>query len=121
VTVSKELSKYKLYLVGVQEVRWESGGAKPAGNTQFPMERGIRIMNYVVFFCVHKRIISAVMRVEFVSDWMSYIILSGRWCDIIVLNVHDSTEDKIHDVKGSFCEELERLFNKFPNTIQKVY
>jgi hypothetical protein len=29
---------------------------------------------------VHKRIISAVKRVEFVSDRMSYIILSGRWC-----------------------------------------
>jgi hypothetical protein len=32
------------------------------------------------FFCVHKRIISAVKRVDFVSDRMSYIILRGRWC-----------------------------------------
>jgi exonuclease III len=30
-TVSKELSKYKLDLVGVQEVRWDRGGTKPAG------------------------------------------------------------------------------------------
>jgi hypothetical protein len=36
---------------------------------------------------VHKRIMSAVKRVEFVSDRMSYIILRGRWFDIIVLNV----------------------------------
>jgi hypothetical protein len=36
---------------------------------------------------VHKRIISAVKRVEFVSDRMSYIILRGPWCHIIVLNV----------------------------------
>jgi hypothetical protein len=28
-TVSKELSKYKLELVGVQEVRWEGGGTEP--------------------------------------------------------------------------------------------
>jgi hypothetical protein len=41
------------------------------------------------------KIISAVKRVEFVSDRMSYIILRGRWCDIIALNVHASTEDKI--------------------------
>jgi hypothetical protein len=46
---------------------------------------------------VHKRIISAVKRVEFVSDRISYIILRGRWCDIIVLNVHAPTEDKIDD------------------------
>jgi hypothetical protein len=30
-TGSKELSKYKLDLVGVQEVRWEGGDIKPAG------------------------------------------------------------------------------------------
>jgi hypothetical protein len=29
-TVSKELSKYKLDLVGVQEVKWEGGGTEPA-------------------------------------------------------------------------------------------
>jgi hypothetical protein len=29
-----------------------------------------------------------VKRVELVSDRMSYINLKGRWCDIIVLNVH---------------------------------
>jgi hypothetical protein len=49
-------------------------------------------------FFVHKRIISAVKRVESVSDRMSYIILRGRWCDIIVLNVHAPTEDKIDDI-----------------------
>jgi hypothetical protein len=51
---------------------------------------------------VYKRIISAVKRVEFVSDRMLYIILRGRWCHIIVLNVHDPTEDKTDDVKDSF-------------------
>jgi hypothetical protein len=66
---------------------------------------------------VHKRIISAVKRVEFVSDRMSYIILGGRWCHIIVLNVHAPTEDKTDDVKDSFYEELERVFDKFHNYI----
>jgi hypothetical protein len=59
---------------------------------------------------VHKRIISAVKRVEFVCDRMSYIILRGRWCHIIVLNVHAPTEDKTDDVKDSSYEELERVF-----------
>jgi hypothetical protein len=60
---------------------------------------------------VHKRIIAAVMRVEFVSDRMSYTILRGRWCDIIVLNVHAPTEDKIYYVKDRFYEELEQVRN----------
>jgi hypothetical protein len=35
VTVSKEPSKYKLDLVGVQEVRWEGGGTKPGRENTF--------------------------------------------------------------------------------------
>jgi hypothetical protein len=69
---------------------------------------------------MHKRIISAVNRVEFVSDRMSYIILSSRWCHIIVLNVHAPTEDKTDDVKDSFYEELESVFNKFPKYHMKA-
>jgi hypothetical protein len=38
-------------------------------------------------FHVHKKITSAIKRVEFVSDRMSYITLRGCWCDIVVLNV----------------------------------
>jgi hypothetical protein len=67
-------------------------------------------------FFVHKRIISAVKRVEFVNDWTLYIILRGRWFHIIVLNVHAPTEDKTDDVKDSFYEELERIFDKFPKS-----
>jgi hypothetical protein len=60
-------------------------------------------------FFVHKRITSAVKRVEFVSDRMSYIILSGRWCHIIVLKVHAPTDDKTDEKNDSFYEELERV------------
>jgi hypothetical protein len=69
---------------------------------------------------VRKRIISAVKRVEFVNDRMSYIILRGRWCHIIVLNIHAPTEDKTDDVKESFYEELERVFDKFPKHLMKI-
>jgi nitrate reductase gamma subunit len=71
----------------------------------------VLIIGTVLF--VHKRIISAVKRVEFVSERMSYIILRGRWCDIIVLNVHAPTEDKFGDMKDRFSGELEHVFDKF--------
>jgi hypothetical protein len=51
---------------------------------------------------------------------MSCIILRGRWCHIIVLNVHAPTEDKTEDVKDSFCEESERVFDKFPKYHMKI-
>jgi hypothetical protein len=51
---------------------------------------------------------------------MSYIILTGRWCHIIVLNIHASTEDKTDDVKDSFYEELELVFDIFPKYHMKI-
>jgi exonuclease III len=51
---------------------------------------------------------------------MSYIILRGRWFDIIVLNVHAPTEDKIDDIKDRVYEELEQVFDKFRKHPMKI-
>jgi hypothetical protein len=61
------------------------------------MERGMRIMNYVQVFSYIRESYQQLKRVESVSDRMSYIILRGRWCDIVVLNVHAPTEDETDD------------------------
>jgi hypothetical protein len=45
---------------------------------------------------------------------MLYIVLRGRWCYIIVLNVHRPIKEKSDDSKDSFYEELERVFDDFP-------
>jgi hypothetical protein len=55
----------------------------------------MRTINLVQVFFVHKRITSAVKRVEFISDRMSHIILRDRWCHIFVLNIHAPKEDKL--------------------------
>jgi hypothetical protein len=109
--VSRELFRYRLGLVGVQEFRWEDSGTAPAGEYTFFYGKGNES---------HKRIKSAVKMVECISDRMSYIILRGGWFHIIVLTVHAPTEDKPDDVKDSFYEELERIFDKFPKYHMKI-
>jgi hypothetical protein len=87
-------------------------------NIHFSMERGIG--NHELgtgFFFIHKRIISAVNKVEFVSDRMSYVVSRGGWCGITVLHVHAPTEDKIDDMKDGFYKELQHVFDKYHNTI----
>jgi endonuclease/exonuclease/phosphatase family metal-dependent hydrolase len=71
-------------------------------------------------FFIHTRIVSAVRRMEFISDRMSCIILRGRWGIVIVLNAHAPCEDKRDDVRDSFCEELECVFDQFTRYDMKI-
>jgi hydroxypyruvate isomerase len=58
--------------------------------------------------------------VELVSHRISYIILRGRWCCIVVLNVQAPTEDKTGDMKDRFYDELESASDKFPKYHVKI-
>jgi exonuclease III len=76
-TVTRELSRYRLDLVGVQEVRWEGSGTIPAGEYTFFYGKGNENHELRTGVFVHKKITSEVRRAEFVNDRMSYIILRG--------------------------------------------
>ena len=84
---ARELVRYKLNVVGVQEVRWDKGGTVRAGDYNLFYGKGNGKSSIGNRFFVHRRIVSAVKRVEFVSDRLSYIVLRGRWRNIVV-NVH---------------------------------
>ena len=47
-------------------------------------------------------------------------MLRVRWCNIIVVNVHAPSEEKSDDVKVSFYEELDQVFDHFPKYHMKM-
>ena len=68
-------------------------------------------------FFVHCRILSAVKRVEFVSDRLSYILLGGRWRNTVVVNVLAPSEEKSDTSK---YEEFMRNYNKCSITFLNI-
>jgi hypothetical protein len=83
------------------------------------MEREMKIISREEVF-LHQRRASAVKRVEFVNDRVSYIVLRGRWCKIMVLNVHAASEEKSDELEDSFYQELEQVFYHFPKYHIKI-
>jgi exonuclease III len=102
--------------VGVQEVRCHNGGTVRAGDYNFFYGKEKENHQLGTGTFVRHRIVSAVERIEFVRDTMLYIVLRGRWCNIIVLNVYAPSEEKSGNKKDSFYEELEQVFDHLQST-----
>jgi len=112
--------RYKLDVVDVQEVRWDKVGRVRAGDYNFFYGKRNENHQLGTGFFVHRRLVSAVKRNDFVSDRLSYIVLNGRWLHIIVVNVHAPSAEKSEEVKDSFYKVLEEVFDHFPKYYTKI-
>jgi hypothetical protein len=101
------LERKKKDLTGMQKIRLDGDGIELAASCTFSYGNGNKNEEFGTGFFVHKRIILAVKRVEFISDRMSYIILRGHWYNTILLNI----EEKIDDINDNFYKELECMFD----------
>ena len=98
----------------------EQGGTIRAGDYNFFYGKRNENHHLETEFFVHHRIVSEVKRVEFVSDGVSYVVLRGFSCNIIVLNGKAPGEVKSYDSRDNFYEELEQVFEHFPNNQMKA-
>jgi hypothetical protein len=90
----------------------QGGHSKSMGLKFFYMRREIKIISWEQVCFVHHRIISAIKRVEFISDRVPYTVLRGRWCNI-VLNVHEKSEYESDYSRDSFTRNWSRFFLSF--------
>jgi hypothetical protein len=82
-TVTRELARCSLDLVGIQGAMSDKAVLKEQSVIRFLLKRKWKssIRNRIF---VHQKAVSAMKRVEFVSDRMSHIVLRGRWFDIVM-------------------------------------
>ena len=72
-TAARKLARYKLDSVGVQGVRWDKVGMSRAGDSIYFYRKGNKNCQLGAAF-LHRRIVSAVRRVEFVSNSNSSVM-----------------------------------------------
>jgi hypothetical protein len=87
--------------VGVQETRWDEVEVHLQRIVSFSSKESEK-HELVKGSLVYKRIMAALKRAECLSDRTS---LSGRRCDVIVLNAQGATEDESEDSKGQISHE----------------
>jgi len=101
---ARELGRYKLDIV-VKRVRWDKGSTLREGDYDFFYGKGNDNHQLGTGFFVHRRILSAVKRVEFVTDRLSYIVLRGPWRNIILVNFHEPSEENSENGKDRFMRK----------------
>ena len=101
--------------MGIQEVTLVGNGISPIGDYSLYIGEGNNCHEIRTGFCIHQRIKSAVMKVKFISDSLSYLIRSGIWYDIIFINAHAPAEDKDKLVKVAFILNWNMHWIKFPD------
>ena len=74
-TAARELARYELDLLDVQAVSWDKGGAVRSGDYIFFYAKGKENHQLGPGFFVHHKIVSALKRLEFVSDRMSQFVV----------------------------------------------
>jgi hypothetical protein len=115
--ITAKLNDNNQHHLGVENTWGLLNSAKKGGIVQaeeytfFFVDKEMQIIKqFFIFIYLYifppQRIVSAVKRVEWVSDRMSYIVLRGCWSDI-ALNVHTPTLVKSDDLKYTVDEELE--------------
>ena len=97
--MASKIEKYRMDFVWVQKVRQEGSGTLEFGHYTSLDEEGNASHQLETEAFVHR-----VHQIEFKVGIYP-------WCDITAVNVHDPLEEKDNNIKDSFYEEIERLFD----------
>jgi len=98
-------------LACVQDVGWDKGTVRAEDDNFFYAKRKRKSTIANRIFCTRHSTVSSLLAIGLC------VVLRGRWCNVIVLNVHVSSEEKSDDSKTVFLRNYSRLLIIFLSNV----
>ncbi|XP_025191734.1 craniofacial development protein 2-like, partial [Melanaphis sacchari] len=116
ISVVKEIEKYKVILVALQEIRWNDEGTIDINDTIILYGKCNERRQFGVGFAVHKSLVHTIKEFKVINYRIAILIVKAKFFDIVFLNVHAPTEEKSQEEKEEFYAELEDILSRINNS-----
>lgn len=114
-----EMTKHKIQLLALQEIRWKDSNTTRIGNYNFYHSDGQKHM-LGVGFAIHKDLCDKVMDFRSVSDRICAIRIKTKFFNLDLINAHAETEEKDNFTKDAFYNTLKRTYDSLPSNDIKM-
>ncbi|KAL4084269.1 hypothetical protein QTP88_028094 [Uroleucon formosanum] len=111
----REIERYKVKLVALQEIRWSDTGSINTSDTIILYGKCDNQRQLGTGFAVHKSLVPAIKEFRDVNPRISVLTIRAQWFDVSLISVHAPTEDNPQEGKETFYDDLESTINTLPN------
>lgn len=112
--VAKEMNKYKMEIIALQEIRWKEEGKIDKENyTMFYGGEPKQGRNGTGFM-ISKKFRDKVLKFKVINGRITYIRMKNKQANITLVNVYAPTEDAQEEDKIEFYEKLEETCESIP-------
>lgn len=112
----KEIEKYKIKIVALQEIRWSDEGTIDINDTTILYGKCNERRQFRVGFAVHKSLVHTVKEFKVMNSRIAILIVRAKFFDIVFINVHAPTEEKSQEEKEDFYTEIEDILSRINNS-----
>jgi len=116
ISVVKKIEKYKVKIVALQEIRWNDEGTININDTTILYGKSNERRQFGVGFAVHKSLVHTIKKFKVINCRIAFLIVNGKFFNIVFINVHAPTEEKSQDAKEEFYAELEDILSRINNS-----
>jgi exonuclease III len=116
ISVVKEIEKYKVKIVALQEIRWNDEGTIDINDTTILYGKYNERRQFGVGLAVCKSLVHTIKEFKVINYRIAILIVKAKLFDIIFIYVHAPTEEKSQEEKEEFYAEIEDILSRINNS-----